>query len=619
MKFLIPVVISLAVWFQFSYPQLAISNFSIDRVKAARIAEEYLNNERHADSRHFQKAAIFSMDQRTNRYLQKTIGFHGLQNFIKQHDFDLFYWLVRFFKENTKEEYLVEISSSSGEIIGFRHTIDENDARREISKEEALQKAEEFLKEKFKLFDPAQCTIRSNLAVHRDNRSDYVFSWQKNDVNIPWSHAPNSGTGKLLIEARVSGDELLSFNKNAFLVPDQFNRDIDNRKDLSRNIMVIIRILVTALFTYGVFLIIIRQNHLAMQTTKKFYIMAVVISFGLSLLSGFNQFEDILFSYKTTSPLNAYLWRFALNTIISAVFINIAILIPSLSGELLHYETSPNEKTGSFLHYIRTTFASRYLAESIVLGYLVCAILLGMQSFLFKIGQTHLGVWAEHKWIDNISTAYFPFLAAFTIGFKASFAEEIMYRFYAINLGKKIFNKISLGTKGGNILIAVLLSSLIWGFSHSNYPIFPVWFRGIEVTCLGIFLALIYLKFGIIPVLIAHYLFDVFWNNAGYIFGTSTPFYFYSSLSILLLPFGLAAVAFFMNKKEEERPLRWHLNKHQLYNLEILKAYLNTNKNAFMQKSQDQIKREITLHGWDPAVVEVALEDFFGNGGTSII
>ena len=602
-------IISIAVWFKFSYPQLAIANFSVDRAKATNIAVNYLKNNR-VDVESFQRATIFSMDRKTNRYLQKTVGFEGLAKFIKDHDFDLFYWLIRFFKENTKEEYLVEVSSSTGEILGFLHTIDNNEARREIKRDEARAQAKEFLKRKFKGFNPDECTLRRNYAIHRDNRSDFFFSWQKNSVNIPWSEEPDTGTGKLLTKAKITGDELLAFSKNVFLIPNQFSRDMHSRKDLSRNIMVVIKILIMALFTYGIFLIIMRQNHLAMHTTKKFYINIVAISFILSLLAGFNQFESILFSYKTTLAFNPYLWRNGINMIIGALFITITMLIPSLSGELLHYETSAKKKKGSFLHYIRSTFASRRVAESIVLGYFVCIIMLGMQSFLFKIGQTYLGVWVEHQWVDNISTAYLPFLAAFTIGYKASFSEEIMYRLYAIGLGKKIFNKINPGGGKTNILIVVVLTSLVWGFAHSSYPVFPVWFRGFEVTCLGLFLAFIYLKFGFISVLVAHYLFDVFWNSAGYIFGTSTPFYFYSSISVLLLPLGIGAIAFLMNKRVEERELRWHLNKHQIYNLEVLKAFLNTNRDMFLQKSADQIKKEITPHGWDPAIVEVALEDF---------
>jgi len=70
-------------------------------------------------------------------------------------------------------------------------------------------------------------------------------------------------------------------------------------------------------------------------------------------------------------------------------------------------------------------------------------IMFGIQSLLVKIGQNHLGVWIEHSWVNTSSTAYLPFLAAFAFGCKASLSEEIMYRLFAINLGKKVFHKIS--------------------------------------------------------------------------------------------------------------------------------------------------------------------------------
>jgi hypothetical protein len=185
-----------------------------------------------------------------------------------------------------------------------------------------------------------------------------------------------------------------------------------------------------------------------------------------------------------------------------------------------------------------------------------------------------------------------------------------MYRLYAINLGKKIFNKLFPNTKRLCVLLTCLLSSLIWGFAHSSDIIFPMWFRGLEVTCIGGFLAFVYLKFGLIPVIVGHYLFDVFWDSAGLIFGATKPSYFYSALLILFLPLAIAGIAWFMNRQEEVRPLRWHLNKHQLYNLEILEAFLHVNKEVYINKSQEQIKMEIIPHGWDPAVVDVASENF---------
>ena len=55
-----------------------------------------------------------------------------LIRFINQEHFDLFFWKVRFFKENVKEEYHFVISSATGEIISYRHVIDETASRKII-------------------------------------------------------------------------------------------------------------------------------------------------------------------------------------------------------------------------------------------------------------------------------------------------------------------------------------------------------------------------------------------------------------------------------------------------------------------------------------------------------
>jgi hypothetical protein len=253
---------------------------------------------------------------------------------------------------------------------------------------------------------------------------------------------------------------------------------------------------------------------------------------------------------------------------------------------------------------VQTTFLTRAVAQSIILGYLVFILLLGLQSLLIQIGQRYWGVWQEHSWMNNFSTAYLPFLAAFTLGFKSSLSEEFMYRFFAINLGRKILK---------SSLMAVILGAIIWGFSHSLYPVFPVWFRGIEVTCLGFFMAWIYLRFGIIPVIIAHYAFNVFWSTAAYLFGTTSPYNFYTSLLIFLLPLFFGLVAFVLNRDITIKPLKWHLNKHQQFNLDVLKSYLTSHKEQFQSQSIDEIRRDIIRHGWDVAVVDVALEDWESN------
>ena len=354
------------------------------------------------------------------------------------------------------------------------------------------------------------------------------------------------------------------------------------------------------LYFGSIYNIILRSNHLAMHTTKKFYIWLVSVSFLLIVLSSLNFFQSILFSYPTTEALKSFVWRSLIGQFFPALVLTMGIIIPALSGELLHFEEYKQKPEGSFLYYIHSTFLSRSVAESIIIGYLGCFCMLGIQSFISYIGQQYWGVWIEYYFLTNLSTSYLPFIAAFTIGFNASLTEELIYRLFAISWGKKLL-KYS--------FLSVLLSSFIWGLAHSGYPVFPMWFRGVEVTILGLFLGYLYLRHGLITVLTTHYLFDVFWNTSSFLFGTTITHNFIEAWVVLILPFILALFCFMKNKVVAMRPLKWHLNLHQEFNLEVLKSYLTNKYKDSPHQSYDHIKKEFSKHGWDLAVVEIALED----------
>jgi len=437
-------ILSLICWHRFSYPQLAFTEFAITRDQALSIAKNYLEKECQEDTSDYMTAVVFEIDEGANRFLQRTLGFKGLVEFVQTYDFDMFYWIVRFFKEQEKEEYRVIISSATGEIITFSHIIEDTRSIEIIERDVAREKAKQFLNERFG-FDPKEYYVKGDLKSNYDFRSDYSFTYRKKDVAIFWSEAIDAGFGKLITSVKISGDHILSFSKNGFLVPDEFNREISRLKNTGDNLMTIVRVFFTFLFVASIYFVIARRDHLAMHTTKKFYIIIVLISFSLSLLALVNQYQSILYGYSTTSPLLDYLMRLSITAIISGLFITVALLMPGLSGELLHFEQQRERREGAFLHYVRTTFFSRTVAQAILLGYLVCIIMLGIQSIIIEVGQNHWGVWREYSWVTQLTTAYIPLLAAFTIGFKSSFSEELMFRLFALNLGKKFFKNVENG------------------------------------------------------------------------------------------------------------------------------------------------------------------------------
>lgn len=593
-------ILSIAVWFKFTYPQFALTDFSTSRTQALTIAEKYLVNRSHINVSQHQKVAVFISDTDSDRYLQKAIGFKGEREFIAAHEFNLFYWVVRFFKENQKEEFRCTISAATGQIMRFQHVIEDTEAREISDEETAKQTAVAFLKDQLGV-NPSDYTFHSKHSRKYDNRMDHSFSWEKNNVYIPWNRDENSGGAKLTINVTISGQEVLAFSKNVLEIPEKFTRAIQQQIRNGQNLSMMFTVFYIILVVAATYFVILRRNHLVMHAARYFVIGLTITIFCLCILGDFNEFEYTLFRYDTASSLQSYLLNYFLHFVISIFLVSVVIMMPALAGESLRHEVAPEKKECSFVHYITSTFFSRAVAQCVGLGYLVFLVMLGIQSLAFEFGQKYLGVWIEHSWMTQITSTYLPFLSAFILAFQASFTEEIVFRIFAINWIRKLTR---------NTFGAIVISSIVWGFGHSYYLVFPVWFRGLEVACLGVFLSLVYLKFGIIPVLVGHYVFDVFWGIAGFLFGKTSNFNFFSSAVMMLVPCFIGIIAYIKNRPETENALRWRLNRNQIYNLEILTTFLKSNPETLRGKSSEEIRQDLISHNWDMAVLDHALKNF---------
>ena len=588
-------LLSVFIWFRLTYPQLAFVDLSVDKDKALKKANEYLIS-KGVDTGKYNKAIVLGHDFWVDRYLQKTLGSSKEEEFIKKYNYDLFYWSIRFFIENQKEEYTVKISSKSGEVVWFAHLIEDTEKRTTLEKEIARQMAKDFLVQKFGI-NFSEYDIHEEQAKKFQNRTDYVFSWERKDVSIPWKDKTGDSVAKLLFGATVSGNEIRSFYKNGLDIPEKFKRYVQRQLTFGDLLAKISFLLLFFWIIWSVTNIITRKNDVLIKRPWRLFLFIGIILFILQLLYSINNFSEILFQYPTSSSLVSFLGNTWIMLIMNAIFINLLIVLLGISSEYLRYEIYPDKKKSSFLYYLNSTIFSRDIAKSILFGYLLFIIFLGLQSILFCLGQKLLGVWVDKIKLTSLSSSYLPFLAAFIIGSQASLREEIIYRMFGISWLKKYI---------GSSILAIIISSLIWGFGHSTYPVFPIWFRGIEVGILGIFYGFILLRYGIIPLLVAHYLFDVYWESSAFIFGKSSAYLFISSITVLLIPLFFAIIAFIKNASSEERKIESVLDIHQKYNLEVLLSFLSQKRKG--ESSFDEIKNELISHGWDKVIVELAIK-----------
>lgn len=594
--FILVAIFFAALWLKLEYPLFSIVDIHFSQKEAKEKAESFLDS-LGADIKGYKEVVVFDYEDWADRYLQRTIGIKDADKFIKNHDIELFFWKVRFFKELRKEEYNLRISTKTGEVLAFKHFMEDVTPKNTVGKDSARSLVKEFLKQTFKT-DFDSYDLHEEKIKRFDKRTDYIFSWEKKGVYIPWKK--DEGGAKLLLGATVSGDEISAFYTAGLDIPEKFRRFIQKQLTLGEYLFSFYLIIFIIMVVSSFFILVKYRSFIISKLCKKWYVYWAFFLLTINVLLIFNSFKTLLDAYPTSISLSSFLGIFFVRTITSSLLLYIAYIIPGIAGEALREEVFKDRKYSSFVYFLRTTFCSRNVSRAIMFGYILFFILLGLQSAIFYLGQKYLGVWKEWSRLVQSSSSYIPFFTAFTIAVGAAFMEEVFFRIFGISWIKKYLK---------STILAVLLTSLIWGLGHCAYAIFPVWFRVLEVGIMGVLLGIVFIRYGIIPVLIAHYLLDAFWGTAPYILGRSSLYLFTGSLIVLLIPLILSCGAFIANKEEKIKGIEIALDDTEKYNLGVLSAFIRDRKSQGL--SEGQITQELIAHNWDAQLVNLAIREVF--------
>ena len=155
-------------------------------------------------------------------------------------------------------------------------------------------------------------------------------------------------------------------------------------------------------------------------------------------------------------------------------------------------------------------------------------------SLYYLLAMRYLHGWAPATVAySNLFTTRAPYIYALYTGVNASLTEEFLFRVLAISLLKRVLKYDWL---------AVLIPALLWGIMHINDPNQPFLVRTLEISLWGIILGYVFLRYGPLPVLIAHGGYDAFLG--GMIFLRSKSWLlrwnFVVVLLLVLLPLGLS-------------------------------------------------------------------------------
>src|SRR6202040_4052677 len=161
-------------------------------------------------------------DPVTNEFLRERVGVARV-NEILATQVPGALWRVRYFRDSQPEEYAV-VLKPDGSLHAIRHTIAEEAPGASLSKEEAVARAERFLREEKKM-ELGQWSLVESNSDKRPHRTDHTLTWQqKTPLDASSSGASASSEHAFArVELVVLGDEVTDY-RTYIKIPDQWRR-----------------------------------------------------------------------------------------------------------------------------------------------------------------------------------------------------------------------------------------------------------------------------------------------------------------------------------------------------------------------------------------------------------
>jgi membrane protease YdiL (CAAX protease family) len=480
----------------------------IPKEEAVNIAKSFLNSNDFNIDGYDYSISLYS-EPESDAFLKRNIGYEESYKYVESNNLSEASYDVRFFKDSEINEVSVGVDLESGKVVFVNNIIPENENRPELDKDSAQQVVNTFLASlNYNIEDFEERDYSTNKV---QNRLDHTFRFKLKDSNIDSSY----GEAYTVIRADVLGDKIGIFNYYLF-VPEEFTREI-NQSSSAGTLLTILSALAT-LFMFILAIVFLVKAFINKKAAWKSYLYLAIVTVVLLGINHFNEYSILKSLYTTDTPFAVSMGILILLSIIGSIVVAASIFIAGVAGNYLSELVWKDRLKASFYN----------LPQSILKGYLIAFFTLGMVQFIYFIGEKYLGVWSlvDISMGYNFLIGYIPFISSFTIVFLAAFSEEIIFRLFGVSVFKKYFK---------STFVAVLISALIWAVAHSDYPVFPFYFRAIELLIGGTIWGYFFIRYDLATLISAHYVYNAFiFGSAMFFLGT--PHMIISAIILVLFP-----------------------------------------------------------------------------------
>lgn len=298
----------------------AIGNFvrySITATEAGERADQILRK-RKVDPASFYRVTtvVNNFPGDTLEFLRRELGPSGTNQVYRERVPGAF-WRTRYFRDSEKEEFQV-VLLPDGQFHALHHPLDERTEGANLIKEEAVARAEAWLRE-YKGVDFAKWKLVEEKSEKKPKRTDHTLVWEELEpVNSQSKPVEKDRAAHVRVEIKVQGDEVSGYRKFVKL-PEEWLRQ-HTEDTLPRTAYTVGRIAVfagVAVWMLVIFFTNLRKQAVPWGRISRWALWAA-LAIGINVA---NSLPIVLGTYTTEFPMKIF---FAVT--VFGIFFSLAIV-----------------------------------------------------------------------------------------------------------------------------------------------------------------------------------------------------------------------------------------------------------------------------------------------------
>jgi hypothetical protein len=346
--------------------------------KEATARSRDILRQRTVDVNAYKTATIFAdvTDATANEYLREKIGIPAL-NAIYEKRVPGALWHARFFRDGQPEEYSV-VLLPDGALHSVHHEIAEAAPGASLSKEEAIAKAQDFLRTS-KNIDLSQWTLVDSSTEKKPHRLDHQLIWQeKQPLDGPQAvqTAGSADHAFARMQVFVVGDEVTSY-RTFIKIPDDWKRKHEEQS-VTRTVFNFLPLLCALGFAGAVLVFFLREIKSELMKAvpwRRFARWGLVALAAYALVAVFgNRIPQALSQYQTAMPLKFMLGTLGIGFLVGAFFyLGVIVLVFAMAWFFLRQAFGDREFPGW------AGLSGRYYRDALIIGAGGTAALIGVR------------------------------------------------------------------------------------------------------------------------------------------------------------------------------------------------------------------------------------------------